>query len=112
MAQEQTNYIYVVIRRDLSFAQQAVQAAHAVIEATRQYIKPDDTHPHLVILTVADEERLNRVVYRLQDNSIPFQTFIEPDIGDQLTAIATAPVCGDNRRLFRKYALLTGEIKQ
>ena len=97
------------VRRDLSPAQQAVQAAHACIEASRHYLTLEDEHPHLVMLTVANEERLHRAVARLQANSIKFQTFIEPDIGHQLTALATAPIRGEARKIFKKFALLKGE---
>lgn len=38
--------------------------------------------------------------------SIKYQPFYEADIGNQLTAIATKPIYGENRRHFQKYNLL------
>ena len=41
----------------------------------------------MVSLSVDDEERLQRLFYKLQDNGANVVAFTEPDIDDQLTSI-------------------------
>jgi hypothetical protein len=43
---------------------------------------------------------------RLADLGVRHRAFHEPDIGDQLTAIATEPLSRHHKRLFRRYRLL------
>ena len=101
-------YVYVLTRRDLPFPQQAVQAAHASIEAARKFIDKDIEHPHLVLCTVENEEELFCALNELKDH-VRIAEWREADIDDELTAIASEPVSGDVRRLFRNYQLLKGE---
>jgi hypothetical protein len=95
--------MYVLVRKDLSVPQRAVQSAHAAIEASRAFLNPGDEHPHLVILTVKNEHKLKMISEQLK---VKFRVFIEPDIGNQLTAIATEPISGETRDFFRKFQLL------
>lgn len=96
-------------RLDLSPAQQAVQGIHAAIElARRGHISPDAPHPHLVFCGVKHEDALLAQADRLEAHGIPFERFYEPDRGNELTAIATAPINGDSRRVFRKLKLMKG----
>ena len=99
-------YIYCVVRKDLSPAQQAVQACHVCIEAA-PLIPAGIDHPHLVLLGVEDERRLRSVINRLEASGVKYRTFHEADIGHQLTAVATEPVYSEeHRRLFKRYQLL------
>lgn len=67
---------------------------------------PEQTHPHLVMCGVKNERVLEREARKLEAAGIRFATFHEPDIGDELTAIATAPIAGEDRRIFRRHNLL------
>jgi len=96
--------VYVVVRLDLADAQQAVQACHACINSARTFPYPDQ-HPHLVLLGVADEAALAAVVADLDRAGLPHATFREPDLGDQLTAVATAPLYAQERDFFRSFQL-------
>ena len=102
----ETGYIYVVVRDDLTNSQKAVQACHASMEATRNFIKNGDTHPHLVLCTVKGEWKLRELEYKLQDEGIGFKKFIEPDMDNQCTAIATEPLYGKARTFFKRFRLL------
>ena len=103
----ETNYVYVFVRADLSFPQQAVQAIHAAIEATKTGLIPSEAvHPHLVLCTVPDERHLIDVSNQLSSKSIKFKTFIEPDRNNEATALATGLIPDSKRRLFRKFPLL------
>lgn len=100
--------MYVLVRRDLTPAQQAVQACHAVLEASK-FLKSDEEHPHLVLCGVKTEAALFKAIEKLNEQGIKCQWFIEPDIGNQVTALATEPVYGDTRRVFRNYQILKPE---
>ena len=101
-------YMYVIVRNDLSPAQRAVQASHAAIESTRKYLSDGDEHPSVIILIVKNERKLIEVQARLKyDHDIEHIVFEEPDIGNQMTALATTPLCGDDRDIFKRFQLLT-----
>jgi hypothetical protein len=96
----------VLVRKDLPTAQQIVQSCHAVIEATASFHPSPSTHPHLVVCGVADESALLRALQSARQAEIPCREFVEPDLDNQVTAFATAPIAGKLRRHFRKYRLL------
>ena len=99
--------MYVFVRTDLSHAQRAVQSAHAAVEVARQgHVPPSDLIPNLVILGIESESELESIADSLVPLSIPFVAFREPDLGDSLTAVATAPVSHAMRRHFRRFKLL------
>ena len=100
------SYMYIIVRDDLSPAQKAVQAGHASIEAARAFISKDDEHPSLILCTAKSEEQLQRAADNLEANGIQLKRFYEPDIGNQMTAFATKPLSGDERKLFKKFQLL------
>lgn len=60
----------------------------------------------MVILGIPSEEELHSVRKRLVDHGIRHCHFYEPDIGDELTSLASEPITGKKRRLFSKYKLL------
>ena len=84
----------------------AVQSCHACIEVARRSISPSEEHPHLVLIGVPDERRLDALRQTLEDHQVKHSCFYEPDQNNELTALATAPVASDIRHLFRKYQLL------
>ncbi len=101
------------MRSDLTPSQQAVQASHACIEATKAF--PLDGHPSVIILAAKNEHRLRRAQKYLQENGIKHVHFCEPDAksvgkdeisGPEMTAIATEPIEPERRHLFQKYQLL------
>ena len=96
----------MTVRNDLSNAQKAVQAAHAAIEATHHYLDAK-AHPNLVITVVKGESRLAKLAIELNRAGLDFQAFYEPDIGNEMTALATRPLVGDERKFFSKFQLLT-----
>lgn len=97
-----------MVRKDLPLAHQAVQAIHAGIASARDLIPPGQIHPSLVVCTVPDEPSLLAVRDRCHKAGIEIRLFIETDLGEQATALATAPVNGPGRKLFRELPLFTG----
>jgi hypothetical protein len=95
-----------LVREDLSLPQQTVQACHAAISAAELYLgRPTD---NLVVCGVKSEEALHKARDHLEAHGIRLVTFCEPDIGDQLTALATEPIFDDLRKVFRKFQLIRG----
>ena len=102
-------HIYVLVREDLPFSHQAVQATHAAIAMARDSLIPSDLqHPNLVVLTVPNEKTLKLMSLRLRGLGIEHRTFEEADMNNELTALATEPVQPEQRRHFRKFSLLRG----
>lgn len=103
-------YVYCFIRRDLSQPQQVVQVAHATIESCKSFdYRSLPEHPSVIVCGVKTETQLETVMKRLKEQGIRFALFREPDIGNQLTAIATEPICDADRGFFRKFQLLKGD---
>lgn len=87
--------LIVITRRDISPGYQAVQSCHAAIEFQHEHpeiAKEWNTNSkYLVFLSVENEEALQRLLQKIQIRDIKYSTFFEPDIGNQLTAIAIEP---------------------
>lgn len=96
----------MLVRKDLTPSQQAVQACHAAIEVARKHISPDEEHPHLVLCGVGSEIQLSNAYSKLKAHGVVVEPFYEADLDGQLTAIASEPIFGEQRRLFRRYNLL------
>lgn len=63
-------------------------------------------HPHLVVCEVKTEDHLKKAIENLNNTNIQYKIFREPDIGNEITAIATEPLIGENRKFFKKFQLL------
>jgi len=77
------------VRKDLHPSVQAVQAGHALAEFLLNNDRKTWDNGTLVYLRVKNENHLRDWMYKLDENDVPYSSFVEPDIGDQLTAIAT-----------------------
>jgi hypothetical protein len=99
-------YVYAVTRLDLPPAHRTVQVGHAILAATNTYGEPSHTHPHLIVCAVADESALTALFERLKAKGVRCCAFYEDDMCGALTAIATAPLTGGERRPLRRLFLL------
>lgn len=77
--------LYVLIRKDLSRSQQAVQAGHAVAEYLLKRPSTQWDNGTLIYLSVCSEQELREWAEKLGDRCV---WFLEPDIGNQMTALA------------------------
>ncbi len=101
-----------MVRSDLSPAQQAVQACHAAIKASRSFL-PETAilnPPNLVVCTIADEPSLKAFLEEVNLAGLRACSFQEDDLGGQTTAMATELVSGERRKIFRKLRLLQGAV--
>lgn len=99
-------YTYIFVRQDISNEQQLVQSSHIALELGAK-MDHDFRGLHFTVIGVGDLKELEDTKENLEKLGISFEYFIEPDIGDQMTAIATYPIHAQKRRLLSKYRLLT-----
>lgn len=97
--------MYIVVRKDLKPTQIAVQAGHAILEAS-VLVPPNSEHPHFVLCGIDNEQKLQKMSEYFKLNNIEFKEFREADLDNQLTAIATKPISGEQRKVFKKLQLL------
>ena len=107
----QKPYVYVIIRRDISIEQQAVQIGHAALEAGRALYAADEPIASLIVLEVPDKTGLLAAADRLKRYDIAFELFFEPDFGMGESALATRPVRGKERYLFKAWGLYRRDDK-
>ncbi len=93
--------LYVVTRGDLSPAQQAVQAGHALAEYLLSTESEWDNGT-LVYLKVPDLKELECLMSNLSYRGIHFKEFREPMFNNEATALASL----GNNSLFRKLSML------
>ena len=86
--------------------QQIVQSCHAVLEAGKSLLPSNYLHPHLVVIGIPDERQLFQCLDRMRRLNVPFRAFHEPDRQNELTAIATGPIVGEQRQIFRRFRCL------
>lgn len=87
--------MYVVVRSDLSPGLQIAQSCHALQlfayqynEITSYWYKESN---NLVVLQAPNKEELARLGYELSKKGVEVSMFREPDLDNELTAIAVAP---------------------
>lgn len=90
MSNPTENKLYIVVRSDISPAQQAVQAIHAA--ATHAAIHTEVAEWPLALLSVPSLNALNKfdanLNYHARTLFCEASAFVEPDIGYEKTAIA------------------------
>ena len=94
--------LYVVVRKDLSWPQRAVQAGHGLAELLINREDAEWTNGTLVYLRASGETELLEIKQELEDLDIKHKVFKEPDIGNELTSIASL----GNNQIFQRLRLL------
>lgn len=81
--------LYIIVRKDLTKSQQAVQAGHALAEFLLHGQSTRWNNGTLVYLGVKDLFHLEKIKRRFTDENIYFVEFNEPDMNNETTAIST-----------------------
>ena len=81
--------LYVIVRKDLSISQRAVQAGHAVAEFLLRGPFSRWSNGTLVYLGVKGLHQLENLKRKFENEGIDYIEFREPDIGNEITALAT-----------------------
>lgn len=67
------------------------QAGHSIVEFSKNFSELYENwynySNYLIVLETDNEDKLQRLFYKLQDNGADVVAFTEPDIDNQLTAI-------------------------
>ena len=91
--------MFVIVRKDLTKSQQAVQAGHALAEYLLHGPFSRWNNGTLVYLGVKDLFHLEKLKMKLERKGIAFVEFKEPDLNNETTAIATDKNDGLIKRL-------------
>jgi len=91
--------LYVIVRKDLSSSQRAVRAGHAVAQFLLCSPFCRWQNETLIYLGVKGLRQLENLKYKLDIKNIHYTEFREPDIGNEVTAIATDQYCEFFERL-------------
>ena len=79
---------YVIVRKDLSHSQRAVQGGHAIQQYLLEHPNVEWNNGPLIFLGVYNEYQLKKWYDKLINKDIKCSHFLEPDIGYQMTALA------------------------
>lgn len=93
--------LYAVAIDTIAQSYQGVQMGHAVGKLASKHPEVNWDEQTFVYLK-SSELKLQKLLLKLEENGIDFHAFIEPDIGDKLTAIACLT---DNSRPFKSFNL-------
>lgn len=81
--------LYVIVRKDLTPSQTAVQAGHAVAEYLLHSRLSRWQNQTLIYLGIKGLRQLETLKQKFEFNDIPYTEFREPDYNNEVTAIAT-----------------------
>lgn len=79
------NKLYVIVRNDISLAYQGVQGGHAL--AAWLLNNPNQTWNNDFLIYL-QTDNLYKLMFKLDLKKIKYSKFIEPDMDNQVTAIA------------------------
>ena len=85
------------MRRDLSLPYRAVQGGHAVAQWMMDHAGTWQNE-YLIYLDVPDLQALERWIYKLDLLEVSYSVFREPDLDNELTAVAVL----NHSKLFKK----------
>ena len=94
--------LYIIVRKDLSPSQRAVQAGHAVAEFLLRGPNFRWNNGTLIYLGVKGLKQLENIKRNLEYTGVNYVEFREPDLNNETTAIASEQDC----RIFERLNLL------
>jgi peptidyl-tRNA hydrolase len=107
------NKLYIITHQGLSSGYQTAQSIHAATEFTMNYREHAsewyETSNTVVCLEAESTEELQQLVLTAAEKSIVHAPFYEPDLNNELTAVAFAP--GETSRELLAHLPLVGRRK-
>jgi len=84
-----------VTRQDLSPGYQVAQSCHALRQFSEEHKEIDNEWFHnsnyLAVLSAKDENALLKLIEKADSQGVKFSVFFEPDLDNQITAVALEP---------------------
>jgi len=101
-------YTYIIVRQDISHEQQLVQAAHATLKLGASLIDSPVglNNLNFVVCGVKNEDEVRGAAEYLYSSGYDTVEFREPDINDEVTAIASFPIKSTKKRFMKRYKIL------
>ena len=99
-------FIYVFVRKDLPNSQKIVQASHAILEISRNYLNRWEEHPSVVVVGANSEHQLKNYSKKVKDKGFRVIEFFEPLFKSELTSFAVEPLFEDNKIHFKSFNLI------
>jgi len=103
----------VVTRKDLPLTTASIQGCHAAIDFQHQHPELakhwQQTSNYLVFLSTDNEETLNELINKAKLRDILYTKFNEPDLNNELTAVAFEP-SEASRKLLSNLPLMRKEV--
>ncbi len=104
-------YVYIFVRQDISPEYQLVQSSHIALKlgwmmGFDRSLESDPNSLYFAVIGVPDLDGLKFVQEHLKSLEITQHSFIEPDIGNEMTGVATYPIPVNQRKPFQNYKRL------
>ena len=102
-------FLTTIVREDLQPGYKCVQSAHALadfaVKFTNEFKQWQMGSNYLCCLE-ASESKINRLIEKLDYLEIKYEIFREPDIGNQMTALAVEAISREqHKKLFKNLKL-------
>jgi hypothetical protein len=75
-------------------------------------LRREEGIPNMVLIGLPSLASLKRAEAKLQANAIPHYAWVEPDYDFGFTAIATAPLNGEQRKVMANYRVYNASVAQ
>lgn len=99
----------IITRDDLTPGYKVVQSAHALADFAVKFedeFKQWQLGSNYLCCLEASEFKIERLLHRLDDLEIKYHKFLEPDISNQMTAVAVEAISREqHKKLFKNFQL-------
>lgn len=99
-------YVYVFVRQDLPNPQKIVQASHAILEVSRNFLNKWEEHPSVLVIAAKSETQLRNFSKKIRDKGFRCIEFYEPLFENKLTSFAVEPVLEKEKENFKCFNLI------
>jgi hypothetical protein len=105
--EQKRHYSYIFVRQDISPEYQLVQAAHVAAKmGFNQITFKNFDELYFAVIGVPDQKGLDTAIADIEHVGGKAYSFIEPDIGNVMTAVASSPILASNRKRLLSYKKL------
>lgn len=103
------SFLTVIVRKDLSPGYKVAQSCHAVADFAVEHdieFKEWQFKSNYLCCLEASQFQIEKTINKLDELKIKYSVFLEPDIGNKLTAIAVEAIPRElHKKLFKNFKL-------